>query len=425
MDAIQRALESIGQRFDTLETTLGTRFATVEQVKTAVEQAYATLGQQLEQKQASLVQALQAQFETYERRFEEVESPSGSPLHRPTETTTSSYVNLHKKSKGFTLTLDKYSGRPGVDLQTWILQVEDKCRLQNIDPSEIGLWAKVHLEGNALQYVTRLGLSDWNTIKDALSRQFVPKSNNQFLRMRLSRLRQQGDIHQYVLDFQSIVNKITDSMTDGDRLFYFMAGLLDKCKRYVELQEPSTFQEAVDSAVRFEHVHTASTTQPMPMDTNKAPFKWNRSKKQNKSYGKSNYGYRKPWSNGNQNQYGNWQNRPAWQNQYNGQNKSNFGGNSYQNRGFYQPLYNRSSGNFQQYGRSSTPWNGSRQSTPTTTFAGPRFGWNRGRGRGRGGSRGNYQYGSSRANVYSMVDAQSNHLNEGNPLPRGSGEMHE
>jgi hypothetical protein len=27
--------------------------------------------------------------------------------------------------------------------------------------------------------------------------------------------------------------------------------------------------------------------------------------------------------------------------------------------------------------------------------------------------------------VYSMVDAQSNHLNEGNPLPRGSGEMHE
>ena len=97
------------------------------------------------------------------------------------------------------LSLEKYDGKPRSDLNTWIAQVEEKCSLHYIPDDEVGRWAKVHLEGNALVFISRLGISDWTDMKERLQHQFIPRHNNQLLRAQLIKLRH---------DFQAILKKI-------------------------------------------------------------------------------------------------------------------------------------------------------------------------------------------------------------------------
>ena len=109
------------------------------------------------------------------------------------------------------MSLEKYDGKPRSDLNTWIAQVEEKCSLQYIPDDEVGRWAKVHLEGNALAFISRLGISDWTDIKERLQHQFIPRHNNQLLRAQLFKLRQHGDIQLYIHEFQAILNRLVTS----------------------------------------------------------------------------------------------------------------------------------------------------------------------------------------------------------------------
>jgi len=165
------------------------------------------------------------------------------------------------------LSLEKYDGKPRSDLNTWIAQVEEKCSLQYIPDDEVGRWAKVHLEGNALAFISRLGISDWTDIKERLQHQFIPRHNNQLLRAQLLKLRQHGDIQLYIHEFQAILNRIDDDMATGDQLFYFIGGLSNECRRYVELHQPAILQGALDLCLNFEHVHSYGSA-VVPMELN-------------------------------------------------------------------------------------------------------------------------------------------------------------
>ena len=143
-----------------------------------------------------------------------------------------------------------------------------KCSLQKIPEDEIGRWAKIHLEGNALALISRLGISDWKDLKSSLKHQFISRHNNQLLRMQLLKLRQLGDIQMYIHEFQAILNKIDDEMATGDQLFYFINGLQHDCRRYVKLHQPTILQSALDLCLNFEHVHTNGNPSSVPMELN-------------------------------------------------------------------------------------------------------------------------------------------------------------
>ena len=54
-------------------------------------------------------------------------------------------------------------------------------------------------------------------------------------------------------------------MADGDQLFFFLNGLTNNCRRYVELHHPCKLQDALDYCLNFEQVHTHSQGQ-IPME---------------------------------------------------------------------------------------------------------------------------------------------------------------
>jgi len=56
-------------------------------------------------------------------------------------------------------------------------------------------------------------------------------------------------------------------MADGDQLFFFLNGLTNDCRRYVELHHPCKLQDALDYCLNFEQVHTNSQGQ-IPMELN-------------------------------------------------------------------------------------------------------------------------------------------------------------
>ena len=180
------------------------------------------------------------------------------------------------------MSLEKYDGKPRSDLNTWIAQVEEKCSLQYIPDDEVGRWAKVHLEGNALAFISRLGISDWTDIKERLQHQFIPRHNNQLLRAQLLKLRQHGDIQLYIHEFQAILNRIDDDMATGDQLFYFIGGLSNECRRYVELHQPAILQGALDLCLNFKHVHSYGSA-VVPMELNS--FQQRRFQNQGRRFG--------------------------------------------------------------------------------------------------------------------------------------------
>ena len=156
--------------------------ATIDQIQELVdrmERSLTTKFGEIDIRHTALIQGLQAQFSQHEQRFlvleqsiVQVPTPAVSPARAPVRNIIEQ--DNRRKSRGFQLSLEQYDRKPRSDLTTWIAQVEEKCALQNIPENEIGRWAKVYLEGNALAYISRLGIVDWIEIKTNLTHQFVP-----------------------------------------------------------------------------------------------------------------------------------------------------------------------------------------------------------------------------------------------------------
>ena len=138
----------------------------IQQLLDAIKGALSAKFDENDKRFTTLINGLQTQFSAQESRFSTLEqvvqqmvNPAVSSTHpQVLPRTVPISENREKRSRGFQLSLEKYDGKPRSDLNTWIAQVEEKCSLQYIPDDEVGRWAKVHLEGNALAFI----FETWN-----------------------------------------------------------------------------------------------------------------------------------------------------------------------------------------------------------------------------------------------------------------------
>ena len=70
-------------------------------------------------------------------------------------------------------------------------------------------------------------------------------------RNELDNLRQTESFEVYLHNFQTIINKVT-GMSELDKMYFFTKGLANKTKAEVKYQDPTTLNEAIRIATRYE-----------------------------------------------------------------------------------------------------------------------------------------------------------------------------
>lgn len=94
----------------------------------------------------------------------------------------------------------------------------------------------------------------WAEFKAAITHAFQPINPAESARDRLANLRQTGPVRTYASLFRTIALQIP-GITDDEKRDRFMRGLKKLTMQEVRLKNPSTFEGAVQLAVRFDSLH--------------------------------------------------------------------------------------------------------------------------------------------------------------------------
>ena len=83
---------------------------------------------------------------------------------------------------------------------------------------------------------------DWENFKIKLSKRFRKFDKNQRLMKEISSIKQTGDIESYTDQFQEISNALTDNLTEAMILNFYIMGLSDQIKPFVNTHKPECLE---------------------------------------------------------------------------------------------------------------------------------------------------------------------------------------
>ena len=155
-----------------------------------------------------------------------------------------------------------YRGKPGENVMTWMLQVQNLFLAQGIEDDQQKIhYAATGFEDAALHWYLNKAkaagedqpaFEDWGEFATALRTGFQPPNYQQYLRLQLRKLRQIGSVHEYGAQFRNIMGQI-DGMGDLDQVTYFIDGLKPATKMEISYQAPETFEEAWALAIKYDN----------------------------------------------------------------------------------------------------------------------------------------------------------------------------
>jgi len=154
-----------------------------------------------------------------------------------------------------------YDGTYIANARSWLDEVENYLAATNtIDPNRVPIVIS-YLRGAASQWwqaecksrtVTRQAtITLWDEFKRAFAARFLPIEASKAARIALTSLRQQRSVADYCSRFQKLMSMI-DDMAEADKVEYFTRGLQPLTQKEVVLKCPSTLDEAMHLAARFD-----------------------------------------------------------------------------------------------------------------------------------------------------------------------------
>lgn len=87
-----------------------------------------------------------------------------------------------------------------------------------------------------------------------MRRRFLPPDSEYRLRERLCGLSQTQSLHEYVAEFQNLLVQYTVPISQLELRFYFQQGLKSSTVNHIREHHPSTLDETIELALRFDHV---------------------------------------------------------------------------------------------------------------------------------------------------------------------------
>jgi Retrotransposon gag protein len=165
--------------------------------------------------------------------------------------------NANPPTPKFSLKIPAYRGEPKENVVVWLLQVRNLFRAQGINEDATRIYyAASGFEGAALYwYINKTqaagnnpAFASWNDFMTQLKGAFQPPNYQQYLRQQLKQLRQTGSVHEYGVQFRSLMGQI-ENMEELDKVSYFIDGLKAATKMEVNYQAPANFEDAWKLAI--------------------------------------------------------------------------------------------------------------------------------------------------------------------------------
>jgi len=193
---------------------------------------------------------------------------------------------------------DTFSGRQDKSsVEAWLFQLRqyfDACKMRgslkvsfaaSLLRDDAGIWWRNHVEQSDLGHEALI--TDWEDFKKMLVQQFKPVNAIKSARDKLAKLKQTRSVQEYATSFRSLTLEIP-GISEDEKIDRFIRGLKDQIRMEVELREPSTVNEAIRIADRYDaisfkylkqkfepakkHSDHTTTSGPTPMELDSSKY---------------------------------------------------------------------------------------------------------------------------------------------------------
>lgn len=192
-------------------------------------------------------------------------------ISRLVNDTTVSRTTVHKAPKPQFFN----GGRNALATRDWLDEVERYCKRTGIPKNEWTSIAVDYLRGTASTWFRLSGLKEseeWEDFKTSFTQEFRPSNHNELVSAQLRDLRQKSvmDITSYINKFRELALQL-DNPSDNYLRDLFITGLVTDTQIQVQLDNPKTWQEAIQVAERVNNVYARALSKSRPTVTTPSP----------------------------------------------------------------------------------------------------------------------------------------------------------
>lgn len=173
------------------------------------------------------------------------------------QSVTSAALNLPKNSN---LKLPEFEGKTSEDVEEWLFSLQLNFDANDTAADKRVKLAAASLRGAALTWwraqmlsKKELAPSTWDAFADSITAAFQPINPIQAARDKLDNLKQTTSVAAYAHAFRNLALRIPD-LSDADKLQRFIHGLKLNTQREIKIRAPSTFEDAVNMADRYDSI---------------------------------------------------------------------------------------------------------------------------------------------------------------------------
>lgn len=151
-----------------------------------------------------------------------------------------------------------YAGsRDSIELDNWVFATTQYLSLVSIDETQKVVLLSTLLTGEALlwfrSFITPDDRWEWQAVLRALRGAFTPPNERELLMDKWVALRQTTTVSQYVANIRLLRLQLPE-LTELQALDKFVRGLRPRTQTEIRLRAPTTIQEAIDLADRYDRI---------------------------------------------------------------------------------------------------------------------------------------------------------------------------
>ena len=157
--------------------------------------------------------------------------------------------------------LDTFEGRTGEDLEAFLFQLHEYLEIAGVKDDVLRVRvAGMSLRGAAKTWYTYVRspftpaseqVKTYEEFLSGIKAHFTPIDPVKLARDQLAVLKQTGSVRDYTATFRQLNTRIP-KMSEDERLDRYVRGLKPRTRKEVEIREPSTYDEAIRIAEKFD-----------------------------------------------------------------------------------------------------------------------------------------------------------------------------